>query len=122
MVANHNITYRTVQVDGLNIFYWEAGPKDAPAILFLHGFPSSTSIFGSLFPLLSDRYHLIAPDYPGFGYSDAPDPDQFGYTFDHLAAIVDSFTAAIGPKSYFLFMQDYGDPSVFGRRLRIRKR
>jgi pimeloyl-ACP methyl ester carboxylesterase len=88
-----NTTYHTVQVNGLTIFYREAGPKDAPTILFLHGFPSSSTMFETLFPLLSARYRLIAPDYPGFGYSTAPDPHQFNYTFDHLAAIIDSFTA-----------------------------
>ncbi len=113
MEPRHNITYRTVQVDGLNIFYREAGPTDAPAMLFLHGFPSSSTMFGSLFPLLSDRYHLVAPDYPGFGYSDAPDPDQFGYTFDHLAAIIDKFVTIIGLQQYTLFMQDYGGPIGF---------
>jgi pimeloyl-ACP methyl ester carboxylesterase len=113
METKNNITYRTVRVDGLSIFYREAGSTDAPAILFLHGFPSSSTMFGSLFPLLSDRYHLIAPDYPGFGYSDAPDSDQFGYTFDHLAAIIDRFVAVIGLQQYTLFMQDYGGPIGF---------
>jgi pimeloyl-ACP methyl ester carboxylesterase len=77
MQVECNITYRTTQVNGWNIFYREAGPKDAPTILFLHGFPSSSRMFESLFPLLSARYHLVAPDYPGFGYSDAPAPDRF---------------------------------------------
>lgn len=108
-----NTTYQTVHVDGLTIFYREAGPKDAPTILFLHGFPSSSRMFETLFPLLRARYHLVAPDYPGFGYSDAPDPGQFRYTFDHLAAIVDSFTAAIGLQQYYLYMQDYGGPIGF---------
>ena len=105
--------YRTVQVDGLKIFYREAGPKDAPVILFLHGFPSSSTMFGTLFPLLSAHYHLIALDYPGFGYSDAPDPTGFAYTFDHLAAIVDSFTVVMGLKQYSLYLQDYGGPIGF---------
>lgn len=105
--------YRTVEVDGLKIFYREAGPKDAPVILFLHGFPSSSTMFGTLFPLLSAHYHLIALDYPGFGYSDAPDPGGFAYTFDHLAAIVDSFTAVMGLKQYSLYLQDYGGPIGF---------
>src|ERR1700677_3548795 len=86
-------TYKTLQVNGLTIFYREAGPVDAPTILFLHGFPSSSRMFENLFSLLSARYHLVAPDYPGFGYSDVPDPHLFDYTFDHLAAIMDSFTA-----------------------------
>jgi pimeloyl-ACP methyl ester carboxylesterase len=113
MKPQFNTSYRTVKVDGLNVFYREAGPENAPAILFLHGFPSSSRMFESLFPLLAARYHLIAPDYPGFGHSDAPDPAQFKYTFDHLAAVVDSFTAAIGLNKYTLYMQDYGGPIGF---------
>ena len=106
-------TYKTLQVDGLTIFYREAGPVDAPTILFLHGFPSSSRMFETLFPLLSARYHLIAPDYPGFGYSDVPSPHLFDYTFDHLAAIMDSFTAVIGLRQFILYMQDYGGPIGF---------
>ena len=102
-----------MQVSGLSIFYREAGSPDAPTILFLHGFPSSSVMFETLFPLLSARYHLVAPDYPGFGYSDAPDPRQFQYTFDHLAAIIDSFTAVMGLRQYTLYMQDYGGPIGF---------
>src|ERR1051325_6478246 len=75
--------YRTAQIDGLSIFYREAGPKDAPTILLLHGLPSSSRMFEPLFTRLSDRYHLVAPDYPGFGHSDWPDPKKFSYTFDH---------------------------------------
>jgi pimeloyl-ACP methyl ester carboxylesterase len=106
-------TYKTLQVNGLTIFYREAGPVDAPTILFLHGFPSSSRMFENLFSLLSARYHLVAPDYPGFGYSDVPDPHLFDYTFDHLAAIMDSFTAVIGLRQYILYMQDYGGPIGF---------
>jgi pimeloyl-ACP methyl ester carboxylesterase len=113
MQAQYNTEYRTVQVTGLTIFYREAGPADAPTILFLHGFPSSSRMFETLFPLLSARYHLIAPDYPGFGYSDVPDPHRFDYTFDHLAAIMDSFTTAMGLGQYILYMQDYGGPIGF---------
>jgi pimeloyl-ACP methyl ester carboxylesterase len=108
-----NTVYRTVRVNDLTVFYREAGSPDAPAILFLHGFPSSSRMFETLFPLLSAHYHLVAPDYPGFGHSDAPSPAQFGYTFDHIAAIVDSFTEAIGLKQYTLYMQDYGGPVGF---------
>src|SRR5579871_3707395 len=86
-----HVSYRTVKVDGLSIFYREAGPKDAPVILLLHGLPSSSRMFEPLFARLSDRYHLIAPDYPGFGHSDWPDPKQFAYTFDHLATVTDHF-------------------------------
>lgn len=113
MQTQYNTEYRTVQVTGLTIFYREAGSPDAPTILFLHGFPSSSRMFETLFPLLSARYHLVAPDYPGFGYSDVPDPHRFDYTFDHLAAIMDSFTAAMGLRQYVLYMQDYGGPIGF---------
>jgi hypothetical protein len=80
----HSTTYRTVQIDGLSIFYREAGPKDAPTLLLLHGLPTSSRMFEPLFTRLSDRYHLVAPDYPGFGHSDWPDPKKFAYTFDHI--------------------------------------
>ncbi len=107
------IYYRTIKVDGLSIFYREAGPKNAPVILLLHGLPSSSRMFQPLLTRLSDRYHLIAPDYPGFGHSDWPDPKQFAYTFDHLATIVDHFTQAMGLTKYTLYMQDYGGPVGF---------
>jgi pimeloyl-ACP methyl ester carboxylesterase len=105
--------YRTVKVDGLSIFYREAGPKDAPTLLLLHGLPSSSRMFVPLFARLSDRYHLIAPDYPGFGHSDWPDPKQFAYTFDHDAEIMNHFTEALGLSRYTLYMQDYGGPVGF---------
>src|SRR6202000_2294654 len=78
-------TFHREQVDGVSVFYREAGPKDAPTIVLLHGFPSSSRMFDTLMPLLASRYHLIAPDYPGFGQSEAPPPAQYRYTFDHLA-------------------------------------
>jgi pimeloyl-ACP methyl ester carboxylesterase len=90
------VLYRTVKVDGLNIFYREAGPKDAPTILLLHGLPSSSRMFQPLLTRLSDSYHLVAPDYPGFGHSDWPDPKQFAYTFDHIASVMNGFTEALG--------------------------
>ncbi|MGA9852613.1 MAG: alpha/beta hydrolase [Gammaproteobacteria bacterium] len=102
------MTYNTITVDGLKIFYREAGPKDAPVILLLHGFPTSSRMFQGLMPLLADRYHLIAPDYPGFGNSDAPPPDKFAYTFRHIAAVMSDFTQALGLKHYSLYMCDYG--------------
>jgi len=105
--------YRTIQVDGLSIFYREAGPRDAPTLLLLHGLPSSSRMFEPLFSRLSDRYHLIAPDYPGFGHSDWPDPKKFAYTFDHLAATMNHFTEALGLSHYALYMQDYGGPVGF---------
>jgi pimeloyl-ACP methyl ester carboxylesterase len=104
------VFYRTVKVDGLSIFYREAGPKDGPTILLLHGLPSSSRMFEPLFARLSDRYHLVAPDYPGFGHSDWPDPKQFVYTFDNLAKVIDGFTGAVGLSRYALYMQDYGVP------------
>lgn len=109
--------YRTVQVDGLSIFYREAGRPDAPTLLLLHGFPSSSRMFEPLISRLADKYHLIAPDYPGFGYSDAPPPQAFTYTFDHLATVIEHFMNAINVKQYVLYMQDYGGP--VGIRLAI---
>jgi len=86
--TKHRVSHRTVTVDGLSIFYREAGAPDAPTLLLLHGFPSSSRMYDELLVRLSDRYHLIAPDYPGFGNSDAPDPGTFAYTFDHLATVI----------------------------------
>ena len=110
---NHPTLYRTTQIDGLSIFYREAGPKDAPVILLLHGLPSSSRMFEPLFSRLSDRFHLIAPDYPGFGHSDWPDPKKFAYTFDHYAEVMDHFTESLGLAHYNLYMQDYGGPVGF---------
>jgi pimeloyl-ACP methyl ester carboxylesterase len=110
-------TYHTVRIDGLKIFYREAGPKDAPTILLLHGYPSSSRMFATLIPLLADRYHLVAPDYPGFGESDAPPATEFHYTFDHLAQIIDDFTQELGLGSYVLYNNDYGGP--IGMRLAV---
>jgi pimeloyl-ACP methyl ester carboxylesterase len=106
-------SYRTLQIDGLSILYREAGPKDAPTLLLLHGLPSSSRMFGPLFARLSDRYHLIAPDYPGFGHSDWPDPKNFAYTFDRIAGIISHFTEVLGLSRYTLYMQDYGGPVGF---------
>ena len=92
----HSTFYRTTEIDGLSIFYREAGPKDAPTLLLLHGLPSSSRMFEPLFSRLSDRYHLVAPDYPGFGHSDWPDPKKFAYTFDHIAEVMNHFTEALG--------------------------
>jgi pimeloyl-ACP methyl ester carboxylesterase len=107
------VSYRSVQVDGLSIFYREAGPKDAPVLLLLHGLPSSSRMFEPLLQRLSDRYHLIAPDYPGFGHSDWPDPTQFAYTFNHIASVIEHFTETLGLTHYSLYMQGYGGPVGF---------
>lgn len=110
---SRQIHYRTVNVGGLNIFYREAGAKDAPVLLLLHGLPSSSRMFQSLMERLADSYHLIAPDYPGFGHSDWPEPKQFDYTFDHIARVIDDFTQTLGLAHYTLYMQDYGGPVGF---------
>jgi pimeloyl-ACP methyl ester carboxylesterase len=110
---SHHVSYRTAKVDGLSIFYREAGPKNAPTILLLHGLPSSSRMFESLFAGLSDRYHLVAPDYPGFGHSAWPDPKKFAYTFDHCAEIMNHFSEVLGLSRYTLYMQDYGGPVGF---------
>jgi pimeloyl-ACP methyl ester carboxylesterase len=107
------VTYHTTTVDGLKIFYREAGPKDAPNLVLLHGFPSSSHMFRELMPRLSDKYHVLAPDYPGFGYSDSPTPEQYAYTFDHLADTIDHFLDQQGIKNYSIYVQDYGSPVGF---------
>lgn len=114
--------YRTVSVDGVSIFYREAGPKDAPTILLLHGLPSSSRMFEPLFSRLADHYHLVAPDYPGFGHSDWPDPKRFPYTFDRLAGTITRFTEALSIPQYTLYMQDYGGPVGFRMALALPER
>jgi pimeloyl-ACP methyl ester carboxylesterase len=111
--AKYPTHYRTVAIDGLSIFYREAGLKDGPTILFLHGLPSSSRMFEPLFNRLADRYHLVAPDYPGFGHSDWPNPKEFAYTFDHYAEIMTRFTEVLAIPRYTLYMQDYGGPVGF---------
>lgn len=110
-------TYRTVLIDGLDIFYREAGSCDNPTILLLHGFPTSSHMFRNLIPALADQFHLIAPDYPGFGYSSMPTVDEFDYTFDRLTEVMAGFVDAIGLKRYSLYLMDYGAP--IGYRLAI---
>jgi len=107
------VFYRNVKVDGLSIFYREAGPANAPTLLLLHGFPSSSRMYDPLFARLVGQFHLIAPDYPGFGHSDAPDPKTFAYTFDHIAEVIGHFTDEIGATRYILYLQDYGGPVGF---------
>ncbi len=111
--SNYPTLYKTVKIDGLDIFYREAGPKDAPTIILLHGFPTSSHMFRNLIPELSDRYHVIAPDYPGFGYSSMPSVDQFDYTFDNLALVVEKLINKLGLEKYSLYLQDYGAPVGF---------
>src|SRR5712675_177138 len=106
-------TYHHAIVDGSKIFYREAGPKTAPTILLLHGFPTSSHMFRNLIPVLADHYHVIAPDLPGFGFSDAPDRRRFGYTFEHLSRIIDTFTQTIGLERYAIYVFDYGAPVGF---------
>jgi pimeloyl-ACP methyl ester carboxylesterase len=105
--------FRAAKVDGLEIFYREAGPKDAPTVLLLHGFPTSSHMFRDLIPLLDDRYHVIAPDYPGFGYSSTPTTSEFDYTFDHLAEVIQRFTDIVGLDRYAIYAQDFGGPVGF---------
>jgi pimeloyl-ACP methyl ester carboxylesterase len=104
---------RTVTVDGLQIFYREAGPADAPVVLLLHGFPSSSHMYRDLIPKLAAKYRVIAPDYPGFGYSSAPPLSSFPYTFAAVAELIDHFTTTVGATDYVLFLQDYGGPVGF---------
>jgi pimeloyl-ACP methyl ester carboxylesterase len=104
------VTYHTVEVNGVNVFYREAGPRDAPAILLLHGFPTSSFMFRNLIPRLADRYHVIAPDYPGFGQSGMPPMDKFTYSFDNLALTVDKLTQQLGLQRFAMYVQDYGAP------------
>src|SRR5271156_4262380 len=103
-------TYHRTQVGGVGVFYREAGPKDAPVIVLLHGFPSSSRMYDTLIPLLATRYHLIAPDYPGFGQSDAPPPSRYTYTFDHLAETINALLEQLEISRYSLYLQDYGAP------------
>jgi len=109
-VAVPQVHYRSVKVDGLDIFYREAGPADAPVILLLHGFPTSSHMFRNLIPALADNYRVLAPDYPGFGNSSMPSVNEFDYSFDSLARIVDGFTRAVGAESFVMYVQDYGAP------------
>src|SRR6195256_3491888 len=104
------VHYRTAKVDGVDVFYREAGPKDAPVVLLLHGFPTSSHMFRNLIPALADRYRVIAPDYPGFGDSDAPDHKTFAYTFDHYGELIDALLERLGVKRYAMYVMDYGAP------------
>lgn len=112
------VLHKTIKVGDLDIFYREAGPKDAPAILLLHGFPTSSQMYRNLIPALADKYRVVAPDYPGFGHSSMPSRDKFTYTFDNLAKVIDDFTEKVGLAKYALYVQDYGAP--VGYRLAVK--
>ena len=107
------VRYRTVEIDGIKLFYREAGPSNAPMVVLLHGFPASSFMYRDLMEQLAGRFHVIAPDYPGFGYSDTPSTQAFSYTFDHLADIIDKFTDRLDLDTYTLYMQDFGGPVGF---------
>jgi len=107
------IRYQRALVDGQQIFYREAGSKDAPAVLLLHGFPTSSHMFRNLIPALADRFHVVAPDLPGFGFSDAPGRDTFSYTFENVAQKIDAFTRVLGLNRYAIYVFDYGAPVGF---------
>ena len=107
------IKYRSADVEGLKVFYREAGPADGPALLLLHGFPSASHMFRELIPLLADRFRLVAPDLPGFGQSDMPPRSKFTYTFDHLAGIMSRFTQVVDLKRFAMYVFDYGAPTGF---------
>jgi pimeloyl-ACP methyl ester carboxylesterase len=111
--SRRSISYHTIEIDGLKVFYREAGPANAPTVLMLHGFPSSSRMWEPLLPLVADKYHLVALDYPGFGHSSAPSPSDFDYTFDNLASVTNELTTKLGITNYVLLMQDYGGPVGF---------
>ncbi|MDF3059884.1 MAG: hypothetical protein K0R17_4099, partial [Rariglobus sp.] len=118
VAATPDVSHRTVKVEGLDIFYREAGPVDGPVVLLLHGFPTSSHMFRNLIPQLATRYRVIAPDYPGFGQSAAPTVDKFAYTFEHLTDIVEGITRELKLEKYSIYVQDYGAPVGF--RLAVR--
>ena len=108
-----SVRYQTVSIDGVDVFYREAGSKDAPAILLLHGFPTSSHMYRNLIPALADKYHVIAPDYPGFGQSAMPDRAEFSYTFDNYAKLAERLTEKLGVGRYAIYLMDYGAPVGF---------
>jgi pimeloyl-ACP methyl ester carboxylesterase len=107
------VTYKTVDVDGIKVFYREAGPADAPVLLLLHGFPTSSHMFRDLIPRLADRFRVVAPDYPGYGFSDAPPAGEFAYSFERLTDVIEGFTERLGLRRYGLYLQDFGGPVGF---------
>jgi pimeloyl-ACP methyl ester carboxylesterase len=114
----HQTVHKSIRLNGLDIFYREAGLRENPTILLLHGFPASSHMFRNLIPALSDQFHLVAPDYPGFGNSSMPTVDEFDYTFDSLADVMDQFTQKLGLRKYTLYVMDYGAP--VGYRLAVK--
>jgi len=112
------VHYRSATIEGVKVFYREAGPADGPVVLLLHGFPTSSHMFRNLIPALADRYRVIAPDYPGFGQSDAPDHTKFTYSFGHYADIVDALMGQLGARTYAMYVMDYGAP--VGYRLALK--
>jgi len=113
IMKTNAIHYRTIKTDGLNIFYREAGPENAPVILLLHGYPTSSFMFRNLIPKLADKYHVIAPDLPGFGFTESPSPSEFNYTFDNLAKAMQEFIDTLKLKRFALYVFDYGAPTGF---------
>src|SRR3954452_14187808 len=114
----HPITYRTADVDGFKVFYRQSGPADGPKLLLLHGFPTAGHMFRDLIPPLADRFHLVAPDLPGFGQSDMPARGTFPYTFENIANVMDRFTEVIGLPRFAIYVFDYG--AAVGFRLAVR--
>lgn len=108
-----SVKHKNIEIDGINLFYREAGPDDGPTVLLLHGWPSSSHMFRDLIPKLADRFHVIAPDYPGFGYSDAPEPGEYEYTFDNIASLIERFIDRLGITKLSMYVQDYGGPIGF---------
>ena len=110
---SNDISYKTVKIDNVDIFYREAGDPDRPTLLLLHGFPTSSHMFRELIPALADQYHLVAPDYPGYGYSSMPGVDEFDYSFDNIARLIKKITDEIGLERFSLYLMDYGAPIGF---------
>ena len=113
MTNNISIQHKSIKIDGLDIFYREAGSKNSPTILLLHGFPTSSHMFRNLIPALADKFHLVAPDYPGYGASSMPALGEFEYSFDNLANIMEKFVTQLGLKKYFMYVMDYCAPIVY---------